>query len=117
MTDIRDEIAALPKMPADELVRRVIEVQRKRAVDMPTEKDAIDALMCAWLRLKEMGWSEQIYCPKDGSWFDAIEAGSTGIHLCQYTGEWPTGSWWIADENDLYPSRPILWRPIAKVKP
>jgi hypothetical protein len=77
---------------------------------MPTERDAIEILHAAYSRLKKLGWSDAIYCPKDGSEFDAIEAGSTGIHKCHYSGEWPDGSWWIAEAGDLWPSRPILYR-------
>ncbi|MEG3086205.1 hypothetical protein [Sphingomonas sp. PB4P5] len=83
----------------------------KRAADMPTEQDAINALSSAYRRLKELGWNDPIYCPKDGSSFDVIEAGSTGIHSAHYEGEWPDGSWWIAEGGDLWPSRPTLYRP------
>ncbi len=51
-----------------------------------------------------------MYCPKDGTWFDAIEVGSTGIHDCHYEGTWPNGHWWVADAHDLRPSRPALFR-------
>lgn len=81
---------------------------RERA--MPTEQDAIRLMFEAWQRLKELGWREAVYCPKDGSTFDAIEPGSTGIHTCHYQGNWPTGGWWLHDAEDLYPSRPMLWR-------
>lgn len=84
--------------------------QLKRAKDMPDEKTALNAMHEAYTRLKELGWSEAIYCPKDGSAFNAIEAGSTGVHRCHYEGEWPNGSWWVRDEQDLYPSHPILYR-------
>jgi|GEM_PF-1955423 len=77
---------------------------------MPTEQDAIRILNAAYNRLKQLGWNDPIYCPKDGSEFDAIEAGSTGIHKAHYQGEWPDGSWWIAADGDLYPSRPVLYR-------
>ena len=63
----------------------------------------------AYQDLKRLGWNDAIYCPKDGTWFDAIEAGSTGIHNCQYQGQWPNGGWWVAD-GDVWPSRPILFR-------
>lgn len=81
-----------------------------RAETMPTEKDALNAMFEAWQRLKELGWSEAIYCPKDGSMFDAIEAGSTGIHDCCYRGEWPSGSWDLYADGDIWPSHPILYR-------
>ena len=80
-----------------------------RAEKMPDERAAIRQLNEAVTRLKELGWNNAIYCPKDGSMFSVIEAESTGIHECNYQGEWPTGSWWIYD-GDVWPSRPILWR-------
>ena len=61
-------------------------------------------------RLKRLGWNDIQYCPKDGTVFDAIEAGSTGIHKCYYDGEWPNGHWWVVDETDTWPSLPILFR-------
>lgn len=82
----------------------------KREQDMPTEKDAIHAMWSAYHRLEELGWRDAIYCPKDGSAFDVIEPGSTGIHKCHYQGEWPKGTWWISDEHDMYPSRPVLYK-------
>jgi hypothetical protein len=83
--------------------------QAKRVADMPDEKAALAALMEAHTRLKELGWREAMYCPKDGSHFQAIEAGSTGIRDCSYEGEWPKGSWWLYD-GDIWPSRPILFK-------
>lgn len=80
-----------------------------RERDMPTEQDAIKVMFSAYQRLKELGWREAMYCPKDGSHFDVIEAGSTGIHDCNYQGEWPKGSWWIFD-GDVWPASPILFR-------
>jgi len=82
----------------------------KRAAALPTEQDAIAAMFQAYLRLKELGWNDPIYCPKDGSSFDVIEAASSGIHKCHYQGEWPTGSWWVESDGDLWPSRPTLYR-------
>jgi hypothetical protein len=80
-----------------------------RAKLMPTERDAITLMFDCYQRLKELGWNDACYCPKDGTPFDAIEAGSSGIHDCHYEGDWPTGRWWISD-GDLWPSRPILFR-------
>ena len=80
------------------------------ATIMPTEQDALHVLGQAHQRLEELGWRNAIYCPKDGSVFDAIEAGSTGIHDCIYEGKWPTGGWWVLADGDMWPSRPILYR-------
>lgn len=85
--------------------------QIARLKQMPTEAEALQVLGQAYQRLRELGWNDAIYCPKDGSSFDVIEAGSTGIHRCHYDGEWPKGSWWIEADGDLWPSRPILYRP------
>lgn len=80
------------------------------AADMPTDDDALRAMGRAYERLRKLGWRDAIYCPKDGSSFDVIEAGSTGIHRCHYSGIWPDGHWWIESDGDLWPSRPILFR-------
>lgn len=87
------------------------EAARKlRAERMPDERAALLAMGQAYQRLKELGWNEAIYCPKDGSMFHVIEAGSTGIHDAHYEGHWPKGSWWVHDAVDLWPSRPILFK-------
>ena len=104
---------ATPEEVADEIrraIRQGDEMREKRLADMPTEKDALDVLFQAYTRLRELGWNDAIYCPKDGSAFDVIEAGSTGIHTAHYEGAWPKGSWWVRDAGDLWPSRPILFR-------
>ena len=99
----------LTRAEADAMWERAKVQKAKRAADMPTEQDAINAMFDAWLRLKELGWSEASYCPKDGTHFQAIESGSTGIHDCSYEGEWPTGTWWLYD-GDVWPSRPCLYK-------
>ena len=71
---------------------------------MPDEKAAINALWDAHQRLKELGWKEPQYCPKDGSSFKVIELGSTGIFDCYYKGEWPDGYYMVSDERDIYPT-------------
>lgn len=94
--------------------RRLDEVgeveKQARAALMPTEQDAIFLINDAYQRLKELGWDDPAHCPKDGSGFDVIEAGSTGIHKCFYEGKWPSGSWLIESDGDLWPSRPLLYR-------
>lgn len=101
----------LTRAEADAMLARIEAREHKRAELMPDEKSAIDMLFEAWLRLKELGWREAIYCPKDGSHFQVIEAGSTGIHDCAYQGEWPTGSWWLYGDGDVWPgSRPVLFK-------
>lgn len=94
----------------DRFIAAVEKMKRFRADQMPDEQAALQVMFSAWERLKELGWREAMYCPKDGTAFDAIEAGSTGIHTCFYEGEWPDGHWWIAEAGDLWPARPILFR-------
>lgn len=102
----------LRRSEADEIMRRVDAARQRRSEQMPDERAALNAMMDAWLRLKELGWKEAIYCPKDGSLFNVIEAGSSGIHVAHYEGKWPGGGWLVHADNDLWPSRPILWRPL-----
>lgn len=101
-------MAELPT--SDELWAAAERAKAERARRMPTEHEALHAMWSAYQRLRELGWNAIMYCPKDGSTFDAIEAGSTGIHSCCYVGEWPDGSWWIAEAGDLWPAHPILYR-------
>lgn len=95
---------------ADAIMAAVEAADKRRAELMPDEQAAIRMMFDARQRLMELGWNDAIYCPKDGSDFDAIEFGSTGIHRCHYSGEWPNGHWWIVGDDDLYPSRPVMYR-------
>ena len=99
----------LTRSEADGIWAATEAAKASRAERMPDEKAALKAMQDAYTRLRELGWREASYCPKDGTHFQAIEAGSTGIHDANYTGEWPSGSWWIYD-GDVWPSRPILFR-------
>ena len=84
--------------------------KNRREELMPDEDSAIKMLFDAYTRLKDFGWRSIIYCPKDGTVFKAIEAGSTGKHDCTYEGEWPNGSWWILADGDAYPSYPTMFK-------
>ena len=113
-----DETTGFPKLRHEPLTRAEGEAlwerakarEAKRAADMPDEQSAINAMHDAWLRLKELGWREAMYCPKDGATFNVIEPGSTGIFDCHYQGEWPKGSYWVADAHDLWPANPVLFK-------
>jgi hypothetical protein len=78
--------------------------QKARAERMPDEQAAIRALHDAHTRLKELGWKEPMYCPKDGTRFKVIELGSTGIFDCYYQGEWADGLYMVSDDRDVYPT-------------
>jgi hypothetical protein len=64
--------------------------------------------------LKALGWADATYCPKDGTRFLAICGNGSEPRPCTYQGEWPNGTWWIEDAGDLWPERPILWKPMPK---
>lgn len=81
----------------------------RRAEVLPDVNACLRVMMDAYCRLKELGWNDAIYCPKDGSTFRVIEFGSTGMFDCHYEGEWPTGRWWTHDAGDLWPSRPVMY--------
>ena len=103
----------LTRAEADALWENVQAAKAKRAADMPDVPAAIRAFTDAYRRLEELGWGGASYCPKDGSEFEVIEPGSSGIHRCVYRGEWPDGHWWILHDGDMSPSRPVLWRRIG----
>jgi hypothetical protein len=92
------------------LLDEIYKQEAKRAEDMPTEKDALLRMTECVQRLKDLGWNDAMYCPKDGTVFNVIEAGSSGIHKAHYDGKWPDGTWWIHDNGDLLPSHPILFK-------
>lgn len=85
------------------------------------EKRILGEMFSRYQELVKLGWQDIVYCPKNGTTFLCIDAGSTGVHKCQYLGEWPKGAWWILEAGDMWPSRPILWKPLPpetqEVKP
>jgi hypothetical protein len=91
---------------------------RERRNDlMPDEQAALSVLYMAWERLKDFGWNDPVYCPKDGTEFDVIELGSTGVFSAKYVGEWPDGMWYLMDDRDVYPTarQPSMFR-LRKVR-
>lgn len=99
----------LRQREAEAIFARAEAEDARRKAAMPDEQTAIRQLFDAQLRLKELGWQDPIYAPKDGSDLDIIELGSIGIHRGKYEGQWPNGGWWIWD-GDSWPSRPALAR-------
>lgn len=103
----------LRKSEADALWAAVEAEKARRERDMPDEQSAIRQLWDAQYRLKDFGWKDPVYAPKDGSLLDILELGSTGIHRGYYEGEWPKGYWWLLDDGDMSPTRPALARASA----
>jgi len=89
---------------------KVEKEKAERAAKWPSEQDAINTIQQCYHRLRELGWNDPRYCPKNGDPLDLIEAGSSGIHRGHYMGEWPDGGWWVHDGGDLWPSHPFLAR-------
>jgi len=91
-----------------EMIWAEVEGQRRtRAANMPTEQRAISTLFDAWYRLKELGWREACYAPRDGRLCEFVECGSTGIHQ-GHADE--NGRIWLHADGDLWPSNPVLFR-------
>lgn len=103
----------LTRAEADALIAHCKSEDERRKALMPDERSAIRMMMDAHTRLTDMGWKDAVYCPKDGTVFEVIEPGSIGIFKCQYEGEWPKGTWWILGDGDMFPARPVLFRPIV----
>lgn len=101
----------------DILWAAVEKAKQDRAEKMPDQTTALHSMFSAFLRLKEMGWRDAMYCPKDGTRFLALEAGSTGQFLTWYDGVWPNGRWWAEDGGDIWPAHPILFKLITSKRP
>ncbi len=111
MSKNEKEVRALFK----QLMKEAEEQKNHRAMQMPTEMDAVRQIYGAFQRLKDLGWKEAVYCPKDGTAFKAIEAGCLGIQTrCTYEGELPHGCIFSHDEHDSWPSRAILFKRIEQ---
>ena len=80
------------------------------------ERELFASLRPVAEELRKLGWAEAIYCPKDGSSFMGWEFPWGRPGICNYSGEWPTGSWWMQDAGDSWPVRPNLWRPINEAE-
>lgn len=92
----------------DEMMDSFEKSRQWRADQIPDEAAAIKVMFEAWERLKALGWREAMYCPRDGSPVEFIEAGSTGIHR-----GWRDDKYFWIEDGDLWPSQigPMLFRP------
>jgi len=85
------------------------EAKQKRYVE-EGEEAQLAKIRDGYYGLKNLGWADATYCPKDGTRFLAICGNGSEPRPCTYQGEWPQGGWWIEDAGDLWPVRPILWK-------
>jgi hypothetical protein len=104
----------IKEMTYDEIEAHFKANDARLAADMPDEKACLLRMHDVVTRLTSLGWKDIVHCPKDGTVFHAILAGSCGIFPCHYDGKWPDGTWWCYDGGDIYPSRPILFKLIEK---
>lgn len=109
--DGKGEWQEWPESYVRELIEQADEAKRQRAADMPDDVAAIQAMQRAHTRLKELGWRDAVYAPKDREAIEVVEPGSTGIHRAHRDSE---GRFWIEGAGDLWPSSPVLFR---KVEP
>lgn len=101
----------LTKEDADALWKASEEAEAKSAKDMPETSDAIQVMQRGCSRLRDLGWREAQYCPKDGTPFAVIEYGSTGIFEAWYNGDWPDGRIYCCDYF-IHPHG-MLFKPLA----
>lgn len=88
----------------------IADAAKRRKKNLPTEQHCLRAMFDAYQRLKELGWNDMMYAPKDGQLVESVSFGSTGIHPASYSGDWPNGTWWVHDAGDLWPSTPVMYR-------
>lgn len=96
---------------AEELFDEYQRHKADRAHRMPTTEDALRVIADAHERLKELGWRQIQYGPKQGVHVELIEPGCTAV-LTGYRNDvrGPNETWWVETDCDLWPSRPIMWR-------
>jgi hypothetical protein len=106
----------LTRAEGEAMLARIEAADQERAIRMPDEQSALRAMTDGWIRLKDLGWREGCYCPKNGSLFEVCMLGSTGIFKCSYSGEWPDGHAMVQDGGDVYPQHPggMMWRPLKE---
>lgn len=101
----------LSREEAEALWRAAEDAKNRSAEAMPTTADALRVMQDGWSRLRDLGWREAQYCPKDSTPFAVIQYGSTGIFEAWYVGDWPDGRVYCCD----YLSHPhgMLFKPLA----
>lgn len=104
-----DGCRRLSQEEAERIWQAAQEAKDERAADMPTVDDALSEMHRAFVRLTELGFRRMGSAPKDGTWVEIVEPGTTGIFPAQMDDK---GRWWVEAHGDLWPGRPALWRPM-----
>lgn len=90
-----------------QILREAEEQKAERAEQLPTEQDCIRMMVQCRLRLIDLGWREGMFAPRDGTEFEAINAGYRGPTICTHLGS----GFFVADGGDWWPvPRPIVFR-------
>ena len=80
-----------------------------------TERELIQDIFHSQSELRRFGWHPiNEPPPKNQEQIQILELQSTGIHNGYVEGDWPNQRFWVTDDNDTYPSRPYLWRPLLR---
>ena len=108
MADIQCGTFTLTEAQKQELWDAAMKAKAERAERLPDEAACLRAMTDAHHRLKELGWRDASYAPANDSPLELIESGSTGIHRGHRDAE---RRFWIEGDGDLWPSRPVLFRP------
>ena len=100
----------------DAMLAEIAAEKAAREARMPDEATALRQMFDAWTRLKELGFKEARYGPR-GVTVEVIEIGSTGIHQGYMDEKSESCLYWLFDNGDLWPSRPILYRTLSATAP
>lgn len=100
----------LSAVEAKAIYDRAAQNDARRRYMMPDSMAALQMLFDVRTRLKDEGWRDGIYCPKDGSAFAVIEYGSTGIFTGFYSGKWPKGH--VISGDCANNPQGIMWKPL-----
>ena len=80
------------------------------------ERAALQQHFAAIETLKSLGWRTMDTAPTDGTTILLVEPHSTGIFRGRMLDAGAAGGAWFAeDTGDLWPSDPMLWKPVESV--
>jgi len=86
----------------------------ERAERLEWAHPAMERAAAAFWELRNAGWRPAEYYPKGGGMFLAWRPDSPMPYKCKYEGTWPDGQWWAYIDGDVWPDRPVLWRPLPQ---
>ena len=87
--------------------------RKERAEHLPTTDHCTVALLQVMERLRELGWRDAEYAPRDRS-FNAIVLGGSGVHRCMWIGG-TTGGYFIEEAHAWWLARIVVWKEISEV--